>query len=206
LKKDNKALKMQRNEIEQCTNLIIKWNQIPFGHEKDIIKKQLFHIMNPFMSKWISSIVSKRKYYYMSPEEILSKSWECFEFCLKHFKPKMNIPLPNHFYSYTKFLLATLSLEMRRKQQEEETNKIISEIQNPDRDDLSLLYGQLDELQQFRNFLPEEYVLVFDDTVMSLVPYSGNRIRRIDKTSLSYTKYHAIKKVFKVVVEYLLMR
>lgn len=191
-----------KEEIEHCEELIKKWNSTPYGPIKDKIRNDLFIIIQPSICKWISSILSK-KGQYTSPEEVKSQSWDCFEYCLKHFKPERPIPIPNHFYAYTKFKLLTLKPKKMDKALRESRP---AENGDDTPDDLFLVYGHLEELKVFRSLLPEEYASVFDDAIMSMVPDNRQWIQRIDKSKISYVKYQEVKRIFKIVVEYLIMR
>jgi intein-encoded DNA endonuclease-like protein len=68
------------------------------------------------------------------------------------------------------------------------------------------VYEHIDELKAFRSMLPNEYVSTFDDAVMSMVPDSKERSSRLDVTKLDYRRYREAKQLFKIVIEFLLMR
>ena len=151
------------------------------------------------MNKWIQSILSQKKVF-LSKEELLSMNYECFEFCLNRFKPDAKIPLPNHFYAYTKFFIGTNYVP---------NNGGIVCIDLADKEigeSVDLVYEYIDELKEFRKSLPEEYYSVYDDAIMSLVGSRQNRLRRLNESPLTYQKYCESKKIFKIVIDYLLRR
>jgi hypothetical protein len=196
-----------KNGMEQCEDLIKQWCESPVGDGKNQIRNQLFLELKPFLCKWILSILSK-KGRHLTEEEVNSTSWDCFEYCLRHFKPGRPIPLPNHFYTYTKFKLITFLRIDPTLMKTEEIKENLSGLQNKQYDDesLFLVYEHLEELKGFRALLPSEYMFVFDDAIMSLVPDNRQRLQRIDTKTLSYVRYQESKRILKIVVEFLLMR
>lgn len=193
---------MTKNQIASCKDLIVQWNSLDNTKDKNVIRNNLFLIMQPFMEKWVSSILS-RKGRYVSLEDIKSKSWICFEFCLKHFKINEPIPIPNHFYSYTRFCLAGIHAEQNLY---EENTQNIAKINSIPEENILLVYEDIDELKCFRLSLPPEYVSVFDDAILSLVPRISNNLERSNISTLSYDKYRESKKIFKLIIRFLLMR
>jgi hypothetical protein len=199
---------MKKNQLEfplkQCEDLIKKWESTSLGTKKNEIQNELYSILNPFMDIWIFSILSSRKSEHIPLEEITSKKWDCFKYCLNHYKPESKIPIPNHFYSYTKFHLSMLQIQDKKgfhKGSQEELINLPSES-----DDLQKVYEHLEELKKFRDMLPKEYISVFDDAIMSMIPRYSKRIQRLDDTSLYYAKYQIIKKVIKIIIRFLLLR
>ena len=192
---------MEKQEIKECEKLIQKWKDAKPGKEKDRIRSNLFKIFRPTIKIWIISILKKRKVY-IPPIELDQKCWDCFAYCLKHYKPG-RIPPLNHFYSYTRFLV---SLGSKPAQGNEETSQEQDEIVDKETDDLALVYEDIEELKFFRRLLPEEYVSVFDDAIMSMAPSKKDRVQRLKEIKIPYAKYHEVKKVFKIVVEFILVR
>ena len=196
-------------EIKECQNLIFQWSEQNSHKEKDEIRNRIFHIMQTQLEMWIKSIC-RAKGSFLLPDDIKSKSWECFHYALKHYKPNGRIPLCNHFYSYSRFKLITIETE--------------KEIQNEDiiaketgADGLDSIYGHIEELKSFREFLMKEeddkhnkyaagYAGVFDDAILSLVPNRPDRTSHFDKKIMPYTKYLEAKKVLKLIVKFLLVR
>ncbi len=190
---------MNKDMINECFVLAKKYLGLLAGEEKDDIRNQIFEITKTDMIKWIKSIMSNRSDF-RDERDLLSIGWECFEFCLKHFKPDLPIPFPNHFYSYTKFYLNMHYLGKGKK-------VVLVDLSNDlSSGSIDLAYEHLDELRSFRKSLPEEYFSVFDDAVMSLVDCRKDRLRRLDEAPLTYYRYTESKKIFKIVVDYLLRR
>jgi hypothetical protein len=190
---------MKKSDIEKCEKMIREYNDTINNEERISIRNELFKAINPFMHQWVMSVLSKRGGY-VSHEEIKSKSWDCFEYCLRHYKKGGKVPVPNHFYIYTRFHLTATSKPSE-----------ICECYDDNAldsvgDGLHSVYEHIDELKAFRSMLPNEYVSTFDDAVMSMVPDSKERSSRLDVTKLDYRRYREAKQLFKIVIEFLLMR
>ncbi len=188
---------MQKEAISECTDLA-KQYLASSGDKKNNVRNALYFKMQLPMNKWIQSVLSQKKVF-LSKEELLSVNYECFEFCLNRFKPNAEIPLPNHFYAYTKFFLAMNCGQHNEIVCVNLADKEIGES-------LDLAYEHIDELREFRKTLPNEYWSVYDDAIMSLVDSRQNRLRRLDESPLTYQKYCESKRIFKLVIDYLLRR
>jgi len=192
---------MNKKQSDFFRRIIMSYNSFHNGKEKENFRNEIYLEMNPFLLKWVSSILAKRGVY-LEKSEMLSKSWDCFLFCLEHFKPhKKNISVPNHFYSYTFFYLKIQKTEKKNdvlNQQQSEKNWIDSNF--------DIIYSVMDELRNFRNNLDDNYSSIFDDALMSLIPYKKDRQYRIKKSNISLIRYQESKKIFKIVIDYLLRR
>lgn len=223
---------MTKQQIIECYDLIKKYKEEEDETEQQIIRNQIFSLLSSHMERWIKSILSGRGHY-LDQQEILSQSWDCFEFCLRHYKIDGLIPVPNHFYSYSKFYLS-MSTRKDFERAKKETTDILNMagqkrglfgerkkiIINSDCDGIinekdSLLqvedsflpvYEHIDELKSFRALLPSEYVSVFDDAIMSMVANHTQNLQRLNQTTLSYSKYQEVKKVFKIIIDFLLTK
>jgi hypothetical protein len=196
---------MDKNEVKTCEELIKKWHLLPEGKEKDNSRNTIFQIFHPFMNIWITSILCKKGKKYASQDEIMERSWDCFKYCLDTYKIEGKIPIPNHFYSYTKFYISVSKQnELKDARIKEKQDTYPTDI--PDRDQLDSVYNDIEELSKFKEQLPEKYVSIFEDAIMSMATNYNQRIQRLGKTSLGYANYHEVKKVFKIVVRFLLLR
>lgn len=181
---------MNQADIRDCTGLIKKLKGKNVN--KDKIRNELFLLLREPVLKWMGSILRNRNHY--SETEMISLSWDCFLFCLKYYKSHLKIPVPNHFYAYTKFFLLTVHPKKH----------LTGDHSLPDYD-LSV-FEDLDDLKEFKKALPKNYALVFDDALMSMSGCRRDRIRRIDETFLKYYQYHEAKKIMKYVIIFLLRR
>ena len=190
---------MEKKEIDLLSEMINCYNSYSNCKEKDNLRNEIYLKILPYMKKWISSILAKKSIF-LEKEEILSKSWDCFEFCLKHFKPEKKILIPNHFYTYTKFYLKFYNKFNNKNLSSQELDSKNFYIGEED------VYDQLEELKAFKNLLPEEYLLVFDDALMSLIPNNKDKQYRIKQSNLPVIRYKESKKIFKIIIDYLLRR
>jgi hypothetical protein len=188
---------MKKEQSDLCRKLIGEYRKCPDGRRKVNIRNKIFVQIQPFMLKWISSILSDWGAYRSKPE-ILSLSWDCFEHGLLYYKPDKPISVPNHFYNYTRFYL--LNDLNSQKDEKEESLDIVKQ------DPLEKIYEGLEELKNFRSILDPEYHIVFDDAVMSLTPSNNSRQSRIKESPLNQYRYHESKRVFKIIIDYLIRR
>lgn len=189
--------------IHKCHTLILQHNKEKEPSTKEKIRNNIFMEMQPFFSKWIGAILASKNIFW-THKEIVSLGWDCFEFCLKHYKDNSTIPIPNHFYSYTKFYLNMhFTKENKRITQEKNSGPTFLHVPG---EDFNNAFMYIEELRAFHEALEPEYKIVFEDAVMSMLANVKDRVRRIDESSLSYTRYSESKKIFKIVVDFLLRR
>ena len=194
---------MNKIEIKKAENLAKRF----LSSSSDIeARNELFNILAVPLQKWMKTILQKRGLY-LPQGEILSKSWDCFDFCLQHYSPEKNILIPNHFYTYTKFFILNEIINRKDKH-----IQYISPSQNLENlgDHFDETYfdvlDDIEELRKFKERLPPKYHSVFDDALMSLAPNNNQNLQRLNVTSLGYAQYHEVKKIFKIIIEFLLMR
>lgn len=197
---------MKKTDIETCKRLALLWHQNFDPEEKNKLRNELYGIIRPSVEKWVINILSEKKVY-VDQNEAVSYAWDCFLHGLKYYKPEKQIPLPNHFFTYTRFYILS------------EADKILSG--NPlitDKNDfekgedsscrdLDVALAHLEELRTYRDFLPETYTPIFDDALASMLP--GKREWKNDglsKSPVSYKEYYEIKKVMKFTIEFLITR
>lgn len=197
---------MNAQQKNHCKELILQ-----FQSEKDIekqreIRNNIFLLVKPFMEKWIASILSKKQVF-LSRHEMKSISWDCFEYCLRLYQPQKNIPVPNHFYAYSKFFLSG-SNKTFKKDPINLSQGCPSFSEKDSSADMSPFdaYESIDELKSFRSRLPSQYVPVFDDAVMSMAPGNNQKMNRSCEIPIPYDKYVEAKRIFKIVIEFLLLR
>ena len=190
---------MNKIREEICEELLLQYGLCEIKEKKEIVRNKIYTELRPFITKWISSILHK-KGVYLEPEEILSKSWDCFEFCLKRFNSEKPFSIPNHFYTYTKFCLLT------KPKTDNLTADYGQEIDTNISGSIDQIYESIDELKSFRAILDQEYLVAFDDAVMSLAGRMKDRQYSKEITVYERTKYQTNKKLFKIVIDYLLRR
>lgn len=191
---------MKKEQKDSCHRLICKYRICPEGGRKTRLRNRIFQELQPFMVKWVSAILAKKSIY-ATEEEILSFSWDCFEFCLRRYKVNKPISVPGHFYSYTRFYL--LKNVVYKEEGLEESNANIDSVEiSP----LNTIYEGLEELRSFRSILDPEYAMVFDDAIMSMHTKSKDKQYRQKESTLKQSKYKESKKLFKIMIDFLLRR
>jgi hypothetical protein len=171
--------------------------------KKDKTRNEIFIKMAPFIDRWIKGNLNFRQLY-MEDDERLSLSWDCFEFCLRYYHPERHIQLPNHFYKYTNFFL--LSWFAEKQKQDNQINGDASVEDNQKLDNCQIYYEQIDDLKQFRKMIPEDYKDIFDDALLSMTGRPADKIAYAKSDAYGYYKYCEAKKVFKIVIDFLLRR
>jgi len=202
---------MEKEEIKKMNKLVDKFFRSKQKKRKKELQNEIFLRLKEQILGWMKSCL-KKKGTVISKEELLSLSWDCFLFCLNHYKVKRDIPLPQHFHTYIKFFL-TNNINKDRKENE----KFISTLE--ENDVINMLHKKLlasflndqnniatDILQQLKSFyfyLDNKYKVVFEDALLSFSPVSNrNKVRRIEKSGLPYYKYSESKKIFKIYISY----
>lgn len=193
---------MLPKETIEVEKLIKLFCEVLDKSQKEKLRNKLFLLLNDQIIKWMMSIMKNKMYF--TAAEMKSNCWECFLFCLSYYKPEKKIPTLNHFYAYTKFYLLSKTVK-RESDYNYDDNGVRISYENTQSYDLSL-YEALDDLKTFKNCLPIEYQSVFDDALMSMSKGKQDRVRRLNETSVKYYQYCESKKIFKVVIDFLLRR
>lgn len=193
---------MDKTKIADVNKLILKLHSCKGEKNRNIARNDIYLEIKPFMLRWLASIFSN-KGVYKDDDEMLSISWDCFEYALQHYKYKKKIPIPNHFYKYSVYFIKNMISKNISKYKEAP----IHELNNLETNDYNeKLYSDLDELKAFRSELPDNYKIVFNDALMSLAPGNKDRVNNISTTTLSAVRYQESKKIFKWVISFLIKR
>ena len=192
---------MRAEQIAEAGELIRLLRATTNELKKKKIRNSVYEILRPFFAKWIKSLYPKTHFPDLNEKEILSLSWDCFEYGLSHWKPGKSPPIPNHFYAYSKYYLQS-------KFKRDRENATLSGGKGPEPSNLpsNAAYDQIEELTKFRDCLDNKYKSVFDDALMSMTDNKRDRVRRLEKTSLAYSKYCESKNIFKIVIDFLIRR
>lgn len=189
---------MNKNQIDELQEMILKHNTCGRKIEREKLRNKIFIEMLPFLKKWMSGILSKKKVF-LSQEEMLSKSWDCFLYSLKHYKVHRGINLPNHFYTYTNFYLRIIQIDY--KEEIDQYHRALTIDWHPEN-----FYIHLEELNAFRKTLDDEYKMIFDDALMSMMPSNKDKKYRIKESKISNLRYQESKKVFKTIIDFLIRK
>jgi len=188
------------NELScECLDKIQKYKRYKRERRRKQIRNEIYALMSNDMLNWIKSIL-KRWHKYETKEEILSLSWDCFEFCLKHFKVEGNNKVENHFYKYTSYyLLNRYAKKDRVFLPIDELKGILGVMETPE----NLAFEKLLTLTQFRNVVPEKYLSVWDDAMQSTELDLSNRLVTLPR-GINKNVYVVLKKVFVQQIKFLL--
>lgn len=174
------------------------------GEEWVLIRNGMFEKISPSIAMWIKGYLSRRKKY-ISDQERLSLCWDCFEFCLDRYRPDNKISIPSHFYGYTRFFLMSWFAK-NKKYDDRNWNVSDNKIDHNNGNYLDEFYGQMDDLKTFRKTIPNDYQAIFDDALLSMAGQPRDRAPYRKSDSYGYYKYCESKKVFKLVIDFLLRR
>jgi|WetSurSiteA1Bulk_404760.scaffolds.fasta_scaffold32503_3 hypothetical protein len=198
---------MEEVTVAICIKLLKQYIVEDNIQEQQLIRNKLYSLLSTYIISYIKLFLRNERTY-LQESEIISISWDCFEFSLKNYRFEKSISIPNHFRSYTRFYL----LIQRNKQRKRKTvleNFLFTESKKNSRDKLVNSNDNidcLDGIKIFRSMLDEEHISVFDDAIMSMAAGTKHRIRRLKESPLHYYKYCEAKKIFKVVIDYLLRK
>lgn len=184
----------------ECLDKIQKYKRYKREWQKKQIRNEIYALMSSDMLNWIKSILKKWNKH-ETKEEILSLSWDCFEFCLKYFKVEEEYKVEKHFYSYTSYyLLNRYAKKDRVFLPLDELKGILGIIETPE----NLAFEKLLTLTQFRNVIPEKYLVVWDDAVLSQSAATQFQHRTRGNIGMEDSTYRAIKEILKNIVKELL--
>ena len=194
----NKALQIS------CKELISKYDKSD-GENKDRIRNEIFCILSFYIYKWLGSSLKKRGVF-VSKEEMLSISWDAFEYCMKTYKNR-EVPLPSHFArNIDYFVIKCLNNKTHKKKKglvkvdidAEEYNACIEEDFNFDTE--VGIVNISDFLFGFREFIGSEYAKIFDDVVLG----KKDKVVAENGKYLPIYRYNEAKKIIKLIILYTL--
>lgn len=172
------------------------------GYKKEgyKIKKrnEIYLILKPFLIKWIKSIL-KNWSTFEREEVILSLSWDAFEFSLKYYN-NLSVPVPKHFHDYCRYYLLTFYARKDRvflpMEELKETLLLIPTYQN-------ISFERLLTLCQYRDSIPKDDVVVWDDAILSLS--DGVKRRHCSKSpGMRSRTYFRLKKAYISIIKLVL--
>ena len=162
------------------------------------IRNDIFKEIMPHMQKWIKSIIVKWNKF--EPEdELLSLTWDCYYFCLEKYH-NFDIPIPKHFFNYTRYyLLNRYAIKERVLVPLDELKEILGIEKTKE----SQMFVNFLTLYQFREGLPKEFHVVWDDALLSLS--DAPKERHITKNhGMDNNAYTKLKKSYVVFIKVIL--
>jgi hypothetical protein len=188
---------LEKNQEKDLLCLIEKYKITQDNKEKNILRNEIYKVLEEFIPKWVGAICSEQNVFF-EKNELTSIGWDCFIFSLDKFSPENNIPVLSHFYKYSRYCIM-LYLHKERKKEDIEVELTIN---NEVRDNGEMPQFSAD-MEWFRSTLPDNYKIIFDDAVCSMAPGKLTRIRRIKTSGMTYLRYCEAKKIFKHIIGYL---
>jgi hypothetical protein len=165
-------------------------------------RNKLFSLMRTDIIKWVELFSLTRKID-NDPSNILSLSWDCFEYALDKYKPDSEIPFTHHFYCYTRYCLMN---QFSKRQTHETKMEPYNELEHSHKigrgAELDILL--LDDYRYLKKKLPQQHQIVFEDALNSLSEVMMNRPSRISESKLGRTKYYEFKRIYKILIEFLI--
>ena len=190
---------MNRELQDQCKEIIIKCRSYKKKAYEVKKRNELFLIMKPFILKWIKSIL-KSWSRYEKEDKILSLSWDCFEYCFYKYS-NYNVHIPKFFYDFTKyFLLMHYGAKDKVSLPINELKKTLQLVSSED----NICLDRLLTLMQFRNVIPEEQLVAWDNAVQSLSIQDKQKYISYGKLGMSTDSYAKLKKGYKNIIKLIL--
>ncbi len=188
---------MDKKLEEECKNLIEKYRRYKAKSYKIKARNDLYMKMQKDLLIWIKSVL-KEWGKFETEGEILSVSWDIFEFGLEYYV--IGYSVPEHFYTHTKYFL----LNQYAKKENvflplEDLEKLLNMYPNP----TSNAFVKILDLHRFSDCIPKEHKVVWDDALLSLSPADKDRHRTRGKIGMSDESYRRLKDAYRVMIRFL---
>jgi len=187
-----------------CKALMEKYDKSD-GENKNRVRNEIFCTLSFYIYKWLASAL-KRRNVFVSREEMLSISWDAFEYCMKTYKNR-EVPLPSHFAKNINYFVIKC-LKSKTHKAKKEGVRVDIDIEEykesvEDNFDFKLDVGIINTgefLMGFRRYIGEEYAKIFDDVMLG----KKEKILIEDGKYLPVYRYNEAKKMIKQVILYTL--
>ena len=183
---------MDNKDKEECEFLLYKYFTYKKEAYKIKVRNKLFELLLLDFKKWIKkALYAWNKF--ESNEQVISLSWECFEYCLSMHDTSYNSFLGRFFNSTRYYLLMKFAKDSSVKVPLEELKEILKIDNSPE----SLLFDNLLTLYQFRDSLTKENEkIIWDDAYMSLSESHKQRSKQRKNIGMSTGEYARLKRIF----------
>jgi len=126
-------------------------------------------------------------------------SFEGFLYALNLYN-NLDVPVPKHFFDYIRYyLLHYYAKQGKVKIELEELKETLSLVHLP----ANIAFDKLLTLYQFREVVPEEYLVCWDDAILSLVQGEKGFIS-YDKKKINQYLYNGVKNAYKPIIRFIL--
>lgn len=181
---------MEKEIENECLVLINKYHSYKSNHWKIKKRNELYLLMEKDLLLWITTIIS-RWGKFERKEDLISISWDVFEYCLKHYKTGNSII--SHFWNYTRYALLKHYAEKGSVRIESnELKDVLSVVDDP----LNNGFERLLTFIQFYEILPDKYKFIWTDASQSLSNNKKQQQRTRGNTGVQKSTYDALKKIF----------
>ncbi len=187
---------MNKETEDKCQELILKFHRYKQEHRRIKVRNELYELMMEDMLLWIRSFIVKWNRF-EEQDEMLSLSFDVFLFCLENYKEHYSVI--SHFYKYSRYYM------MNRYAKKDKVRIPIDELKEIMSLGVSPIDGTFEKLltlQQFREVIPEKYLVVWDDACQSLS--EAKQYRVMSKHGMNQNTYVAIKRCLKPIIKLIL--
>lgn len=185
-----------------CKALIDKYDKSE-GENKDRVRNEIFCTLSLYIYKWLGSSLKKRGIF-ISKEEMLSVSWDAFEYCMKTYKNR-EVPLPSHFARNIDYFVIKCINSKNNKTKKNGIKVDVDVEEYRDKIDSNFDVGIIstgDFLMGFRKFIGKEYSKIFDDVMLG----KKEKVLVENGKYLPIYRYNEAKKIMKQIILYTLSK
>ena len=197
---------MDSQTKEKCEIFLNKYFKYKTEKVKVKYRNKLFELLLPDFKKWITRILYAWEKF-ESEQQVISLSWECFEYCLLMYDTSYDSFLGRFFRSVRYYLLIKFAKEGTVRVPMEELQEILKMDNSPE----AFAFERLLTLYKFRDCLPDDNArIVWDDAVMSLDDADMYKVRtkkngRKYSTGMDNLSYSRLKTSFINIIKLILM-
>ena len=194
--------KITKEENEKYFQLILKYKKYKREKDRQRVRNAFFWLISPYMKKWIRTILHRwgKSDIAFDKLEVISLSWECFEYCLDRYDPDKKAFIASFFYEYTRYYLL---MKYAKKKSVLVSLDELKEVLRLDDSPENILFDKLLTLQQYRDVIPEEQLTTWDDAVMSIADSHKSHSPQTPR-GMSTESYSRLKKAFINIVKLIL--
>lgn len=187
------GFKMNKQTEDKCKKLIHKYFLYKADYKKREVRNNLYLLMKGDIIMWIKNILKKWGKY-IDDTEVISLSWDCFEFCLARYDLNREGSLCKFFFDASRYCLL---MEYAKKDKVRLKPEELQEILRIENTPLNNIFDNLLTLTQFRdNLTRNEEKIVWDDACISLSSSHMDRKERPKKSGMSTAEYGRLKRIF----------
>ena len=186
--------------IDPCNicNFKCKW-----CNAQELLRNNLYVYMKDWIEIWTRSILFKwNKTSVDDRESIPYLGFEGFLFALERYNNiKFDTPIPSFFFDHIRYyLLNYFASKGKIKIELEELKETLSLVSLPN----NIAFEKMLTLYQFREIIPKEYCICWDDALLSLAQGEHGLVSHNKTDSIKRHLYFNIKKAYKPIIRFIL--